>query len=1092
VSGLDELLANLSDDMVVVALPDGGDPFAAISVILEEAGSVESIHLITHGGEGQLQFGDRSVTAVDLEAESDEIGKWAQYLTVDADILLYGCNVAANGDGQGFVDSLARLSGADVAASIDLTGATALGGDWDLEVQIGEITTTVLDGEGYFDSVLTTAMDAASSNFSEVLKGTTFDPGQDIQAQAAIDLTGDGSNAMLYMKYDDQGTAGDTSDDELYIRLRTDQSLDNNDKFNGYAWMGMDVDSDGDLDAFLMAIGTSQGFSINIYNGGSGANTSPSTTELDSSPSQTTALISNETITVSETSGGDFISSSSTSHMMKKVADVDGGTGDADSDGNADYFLTFKVNADNFFSTVNGKKITGGGGALISSLNGGSGIDKGTSLRFVVATAQNDNALNGDMGGINDKTADLTATYESLGLFVTGSLGNPENLSSGSGNAPSVTVGNLSFTEGDGATAIDGSATASDSDGDSDWDTNAKLEVQITANGTSNDQLAIATSGNFSISSGNLSYTSGGTTTVIGTISESSGTANDGTVSGSSKLTVNFNSNATNAIVQELSRSITFNNTSENPDTTSRTVTFTVTDKNGSTGTDTSTISVARVNDAPTGADKTLTTTEDTAKVLQASDFGFSDPDGDTLSKVKITTLETAGALQYFDGTNWTDVTLNQEITKADIDGGKLRFNPASGASGSPYTTFQFQVHDGTTYSSSSYTITMNVTAVNDAPDIKSNGGGSTAEISVEEGKTTVTTVTATDPENDTLSFSITGGADQNKFNIDPNTGALTFKTAPDYENPTDDGANNTYIVQVTVSDGNGGTTVQTITVTVTDKDETPAFVPPPTVAAPPPPPPPPPPAFAPTPVITTLAPPAPVAPPPGPPAPTPVAGPPVVAVPAVAAPTTLVFGGAGASEQTVQDVAVSVTATSNIISNTDTVVAGNTQSGTGEDGSAAIQSYVISAKDNSGNGKVTIAVDGGLPPWMKITADGDETMVLTGERPEGDDSTYQVKIKMKRLDGEEIDAIITVAPVAKQNEAPSAGGPNEGQPTPESAPENDQASIDWMREFLASLDAEKYPNGQEGHPIQMQAFADQLAIGYMAKEAWSIAFLNA
>ncbi|MEK9947149.1 MAG: DUF4347 domain-containing protein, partial [Alphaproteobacteria bacterium] len=452
VSGLDELLANLSDDMVVVALPDGGDPFAAISVILEEAGSVESIHLITHGGEGQLQFGDRSVTAVDLEAESDEIGKWAQYLTVDADILLYGCNVAANGDGQGFVDSLARLSGADVAASIDLTGATALGGDWDLEVQIGEITTAFLDGEGYFDSVLTTAMDAASSNFSEVLKGTTFDPGQDIQAQAAIDLTGDGSNAMLYMKYDDQGTAGDTSDDELYIRLRTDQSLDNNDKFNGYAWMGMDVDSDGDLDAFLMATGTSQGFSINIYNAGSGANTSPSTTELDSSPSQTTALISNETITVSETSGGDFISSSSTSHMMKKVADVDGGTGDADSDGNADYFLTFKVNADNFFSTVNGKKITGGGGALISSLNGGSGIDKGTSLRFVFATAQNDNALNGDMGGINDKTADLTATYESLGLFVTGSLGNPENLSSGSGNAPSVTVGNLSFTEGDGAT----------------------------------------------------------------------------------------------------------------------------------------------------------------------------------------------------------------------------------------------------------------------------------------------------------------------------------------------------------------------------------------------------------------------------------------------------------------------------------------------------------------------------------------------------------------------------------------------------------------------------------------------------------------
>ncbi|MEZ4675870.1 MAG: hypothetical protein R2932_16720 [Caldilineaceae bacterium] len=49
----------------------------------------------------------------------------------------------------------------------------------------------------------------------------------------------------------------------------------------------------------------------------------------------------------------------------------------------------------------------------------------------------------------------------------------------------------------------------------------------------------------------------------------------------------------------------------------------------------------------------------------------------------------------------------------------------------------------------------------------------------------------------------------------------LTFVAAPDFEEaPTDAGANNVYDVQVTVSDGNGGTDVQDIAVTVTDVAE--------------------------------------------------------------------------------------------------------------------------------------------------------------------------------------------------------------------------------------------------------------------------------
>ena len=77
----------------------------------------------------------------------------------------------------------------------------------------------------------------------------------------------------------------------------------------------------------------------------------------------------------------------------------------------------------------------------------------------------------------------------------------------------------------------------------------------------------------------------------------------------------------------------------------------------------------------------------------------------------------------------------------------------------------------------------------NNAPIITSNGGGNTASVSIAENTTAVTTVTATDPDvGQTLSYSISGGADESKFTIDPTTGALSFITAPDFEPPTDTG----------------------------------------------------------------------------------------------------------------------------------------------------------------------------------------------------------------------------------------------------------------------------------------------------------------
>lgn len=54
-------------------------------------------------------------------------------------MLIYGCDVAANESGRTLIESLAALTGADVAASTNDTGNQTLGGDWDLEFCVGQI-----------------------------------------------------------------------------------------------------------------------------------------------------------------------------------------------------------------------------------------------------------------------------------------------------------------------------------------------------------------------------------------------------------------------------------------------------------------------------------------------------------------------------------------------------------------------------------------------------------------------------------------------------------------------------------------------------------------------------------------------------------------------------------------------------------------------------------------------------------------------------------------------------------------------------------------------------------------------------------------
>jgi len=74
------------------------------------------------------------------------------------------------------------------------------------------------------------------------------------------------------------------------------------------------------------------------------------------------------------------------------------------------------------------------------------------------------------------------------------------------------------------------------------------------------------------------------------------------------------------------------------------------------------------------------------------------------------------------------------------------------------------------------------------------------------------------------ISYQISGGVDQSLFMVD-SSGAVSFVAAPDFESPQDANHDNIYTVEVTADDGSGGTTLQTLTITVQNLAEAPALI---------------------------------------------------------------------------------------------------------------------------------------------------------------------------------------------------------------------------------------------------------------------------
>jgi glucose/arabinose dehydrogenase len=212
---LDYLLANVQADFIHV-LDSHRDGIGQITELLSQYENLSSVQVFSHGSAGQLQLGSSQLNSDTLSQYHWQFEQWQYALDKTADLLFFGCNLASTPGGKVLIDELSQLTGADIAASNDLTGHASLGGDWDLEVTVGDIETELALSpdrqQGYFatlnpvdttdliaylsfdetsGSVAADSSIAGSNNAGTLRNGASFEPGSG-PAGGTVRLDGEG------------------------------------------------------------------------------------------------------------------------------------------------------------------------------------------------------------------------------------------------------------------------------------------------------------------------------------------------------------------------------------------------------------------------------------------------------------------------------------------------------------------------------------------------------------------------------------------------------------------------------------------------------------------------------------------------------------------------------------------------------------------------------------------------------------------------------------------------------------------------------------------------------------------------------------
>lgn len=135
-----QLIAGVKDGTKVILIDSNKDGVQLIAEALSSYTNLDSIHILSHGNIGTIELGTTSLNYNSIGDYSTELSTWGNALVETGDILFYGCNVAKGEPGKRFIQRFVEITEADVAASANITGAKALGGDWKLEFFKGDVT----------------------------------------------------------------------------------------------------------------------------------------------------------------------------------------------------------------------------------------------------------------------------------------------------------------------------------------------------------------------------------------------------------------------------------------------------------------------------------------------------------------------------------------------------------------------------------------------------------------------------------------------------------------------------------------------------------------------------------------------------------------------------------------------------------------------------------------------------------------------------------------------------------------------------------------------------------------------------------------
>ena len=699
------LVAGMGPNVDVVVLDASRDGVEQIAESLAGRSGIDAIHLISHGDAGTLQLGTGTLNAESMSTRyADAFATIQQSLSEQADILVYGCNFAEGEVGQEAVARLAELTGADVEASDDLTGYASLGGDWVLEVKAGAIETRIaIDDQTQMNWVGLLGAPVLDASKSPTLTPLNEDAGAPSGAVGTL-------VSSLVDFASPSGQVDNVTDGDAGAKLGI--AITGANTSNGTWWFST---NDGATWSTLGAV----------------------------SDASARLLAGDGTARIYFQANADYngtMSDAITFHAWDQTSGINGGTGSLITTSTVlDQFTTVSYSNNDgtvkwggSWQELGEADGTGGGMVMVNSYAGltdnslqietdflSRGASRQVDLSAVTSATLSFDYIRepggGTKGAVSVEVYD-GKTWATLQTFA---------IDATDGKAQSYKADISAYANAN--TQIRFIVSGSDSMGRLHVD-----NIQVAGTGTGGGATAYSTMSDtaaltvtavndapadLSLSASTVAENAANGT-VVGTIS---GTDPDSGDTKAYSLTDTaggrFAINSSTGVLTVANGALL-----NYESATSHNVTARVTDSGGLTYDEIFTINLTNVNEAPTGTDATITVTEDTARTLTTADFGFSDVDaGESLSAVRIDTVPGAGTLTL----SGVSVTAGQVVTAADISAGNLLFTPAANATGAGYATVTFSVRDSANaYDSAPNTLTINVTAVNDAPI--STGGSAT------------------------------------------------------------------------------------------------------------------------------------------------------------------------------------------------------------------------------------------------------------------------------------------------------------------------------------------------------------------------------